>query len=129
MPTDEERKEFEAEIDRYLKALGRWLAAYKSWRGKWEAIFEISLGFDNRGRVPAHGVVVQVRFPDGFEVVDDVPSLPKRPARPVFERRGGLVDLVRGMGPSIRPLDVPTRLPSITPTIATCRLLVTVADH
>jgi hypothetical protein len=34
MPTDEERKEFEAEIDRYLKALGRWLAAYKSWRGK-----------------------------------------------------------------------------------------------
>ncbi len=85
--TSEERSTFQRRVDGYASELRKWLRSYERYRQLTDLAFPIFLRFENRGRVPAKGVRVRLRFPDGFANVDDLPGLDRPPRRPRFQRR------------------------------------------
>lgn len=85
--TGEERRSFELRVTEYGRNLEAWLRAYESYRQDTDLFFGLLLRFENRGRVPARGVRVVLRFPDGFTHAEDDSIIDKPPRRPSFARR------------------------------------------
>lgn len=87
--THEERQAFNQRADEYERKLRSWLRSYETYRHETDPVFPLALRFENRGRVPARGVRVVLRFPDGFEHADrdERPIFDDPPARPRFARR------------------------------------------
>jgi hypothetical protein len=112
-PMDKEHREtFDGEVRAYERALQQWLPGFEAFLGEQSRVFALHLGFDNRGRVPARDVVVQLHFPDGFEHIEQLPRRVAPPSRPVFKRRSGL-DYLAGNMSSIRAYDLASRLPDL----------------
>ncbi len=99
----EERQAFKQRVDEYERKLRTWLGSYESYRRETDPVFPLAVRFENRGRVPARGVRVVLRFPDGFVHADEdvLPLFDEPPGRPRFVRRrsglAGLSGLSRAM--------------------------------
>jgi hypothetical protein len=110
--TEQDRKEYAERVDRYARDLRDWLAEYKEWREQTDLTFVSALSFENRGRVPARDVRVQLHFPDQFEEVEEDGKFDDRPPRrPRFQRRtlanlAGLYDTHYTM-PDVSRLNIP----------------------
>jgi hypothetical protein len=113
--TEEERAEFTRRAETYGDDLRDWLEEYRQWRDEMQEIAALRLRFENRGRVPARDVHVQLRFPDGFEQVDELPQLDGRPTRPRFKRRTPTDLFVRVPEINLLGSDFARRIPNIAP--------------
>jgi hypothetical protein len=113
--TEEELSAFHKRVDEYAGHLRDWLTAYETYQREVSLIFRSDLRFENRGRVPATDVRVQLRFPDAFQAVEDYPELEERPDRPRPPARG-LAALPGLATPDFR-IPHTSRYPMITPPI------------
>lgn len=98
--TPADRKSFRETVDDYERRLREWLASLDAWRIERARIFEGSLRFENRGRVPAPDVRASLRFPDAFEPVEELPEIDDPPKPPRF-KKGSWSDLM--MVPDVLP--------------------------
>jgi hypothetical protein len=94
--TAQDRKDFEAEVEKYAASLRKWLMEYQGWREETQFIFVSNLCFENHGRVPGRDLRIELRFPDGFEPVEEFPSLAGPSRRPHFKPRN-YADLLVGL--------------------------------
>ena len=122
--TEEEISEFEGLVDSYIKKLTQWLDEYLEWNRSMEKLFVTHLQFENRGRVPADNLVVQLNFPDSFASWEDPPDRPERPKAPRFKRRTyadmfGMPDL--GLRTALMPQVQMPYLPSIEGNVSSPR--------
>jgi hypothetical protein len=113
--TEEERGAFQQRVDEYAGHLRDWLTAYETYQREVNLIFRSDLRFENRGRVPAADVRVQLRFRDVFQAVEEYPELEKRPDRPRPPVRG-LAALAGLAAPDFR-IPHTSRYPLVTPPI------------
>lgn len=97
----EEREEFAKSVDEYANELREWLSDFEAWRQATDLGLRADLRFENRGRVPATGVRVQLHFPDGFSAAEEPPTLGDPPRRPRFQRRSAFS--FPGLGRALRP--------------------------
>lgn len=84
--TEEGKAEYERDVDAYIRELKRWIASYEEWRRTTDLSFRADVRFENRGRVPAHGVRVRLRFPDGFAPTSDSKYYGEPPDPPRLRR-------------------------------------------
>lgn len=102
--TNEERASFTEEVDGYVEELQQWLAEYAEWRRQTELMVVLPLRFENRGRVPARDLRVQLTFPDAFEPIERRPSVSEPPEAPTFRRRSPRTDFLGSYGRLTTPV-------------------------
>lgn len=120
--TEAERSEFESRVDEYVDSLRAWIGEYLDWRDTISQLFVTDLQFENRGRVPARDLVVQLRSPEPFEAWENPPDSPERPTRPRFERRSPF-DILGMSTPALRIPEIAGdfHLPSIEGNVSNPR--------
>lgn len=81
---DDRLHEFLQQISDYSTKLRNWLDAIDSARADRVRVFEGRLRIRELGQAPGDHVRLKLRFPDGFDVDDELPLVPRLPHRPLF---------------------------------------------